>query len=195
MSTFESALKSALGVFGELGRHEEQVKQAACWCVETIRAGGKILICGNGGSACDAQHLAGELVGRYIHDRVPLPAIALNSDGSVLSCIGNDYCFEEVYARQVRGLARPGDLLIVFTTSGRSPNILEALRAATAAGLRSVAFLGKDGGAAAGMASLPMIVAHRETARIQEAHQFLLHCLMDQIEADLGVGKVSDDAV
>jgi D-sedoheptulose 7-phosphate isomerase len=162
-----------------------QLKNAADKCITALEQRGKVLICGNGGSAAEAQHLAGELVGRYKLDRSPLAAIALAADPAVLTCIGNDYCFEEVFSRQVRALGRTGDLLIAFTTSGQSANILNALKAAREMGIDSISFLGRDGGAALKVTDCALVVDHRDTARIQEGHLFLMHCLVDLIEAGL----------
>lgn len=168
-----------------LKAHQAIFDQIVAAAVQTLRGGGKILTCGNGGSAADALHLAEELLGRYRGNRRPLPAISLNADPTVLTCIGNDYGFDQVFARQVEGLAEPRDLLIVFTSSGNSPNIVLALDAARRKGCRSVAFLGKDGGAARGKADLELIVAGTETGRIQEAHTLLLHALLESIETEL----------
>jgi D-sedoheptulose 7-phosphate isomerase len=185
MTEFETSLHDAISVFESLRELERDVQIAARWCVEALAADHKLLICGNGGSASEAQHLAGELMGRYKKSRPPLAAIALVSDAAVLTCIGNDYCFEDIFARQLRALARPHDILIVFSTSGNSPNILVTLRNAREIGVKSIAFLGKDGGQARSLAECSLVVKHENTARAQEAHQFLLHCLMDQIEAGL----------
>lgn len=179
------ALTEALSVFSRLGELSPALDEAATMAVKTLRGGHKLLICGNGGSACEAQHLAGELAGRYKHDRRALAAVSLNADGAVLTCIGNDYRFEDVFARQLEAIGQPGDLLVAFTTSGQSPNILRALEAAKRQGIASVAFLGRDGGAAVKLADHALVVPHQDTARIQEAHQFLLHCLMDEIEKEL----------
>lgn len=179
------ALEQAISVFKDLHALGDDIEHAAHMAVASLRAGNKLLICGNGGSACEAQHLAGELAGRYKHDRRALAAVSLNADGAVLTCIGNDYHFEDVFARQLEAIGRPGDLLIVFSTSGKSPNILRALETAKRQGLPSLAFLGRDGGMAAALATQALIVRHSDTARIQEAHQFLMHCLMDHIEKDL----------
>jgi len=158
--------------------------------IQTLQAGGKLLTCGNGGSAADAMHLAEELVGRYSRTRRSLPAICLNADPTLLTCIANDFGFEVVFARQIEGLAGKNDLLIVFTSSGNSPNIVKALEAARQRGLSSVALLGKDGGAAKGKADLELIVAGQNTARIQEAHTLLLHALLDAVEAALQAGQL-----
>jgi len=185
MSGFQDSLREAAWVFEGLREHESGLRIAAQWCVEALVAEHKLLICGNGGSASEAQHLAGELMGRYKESRRPLAAIALGADSAVLTCVSNDFGYEEVFARQVRGLATAGDVLIVFTTSGNSPNVLAALRAAREMDIRSIAFLGSDGAQAKSLADCSLIVRHKNTARAQEGHQFLMHCLMDQIE--LGV--------
>jgi len=182
-SSYRRALGDALANYQSLAALEPQLRSAASICTEVFAGGGKLLICGNGGSAAEAQHLAGELMGRYQGDRGPLPAVALTADSAVLTSIGNDYRFEEIFARQFRGLARSGDALIVFTTSGNSPNVLLALEAAREKNLPSIAFLGGDGGKAKSMAACALIVPHRDTARVQEGHQFLIHCLMDEIES------------
>lgn len=186
MVSFDQSLADALATFTGVAAHAAAIEEAAALCTEVLTAGGRILVCGNGGSACEAQHLAGELVGRYKQDRPALAAIALTADGSVLSCISNDYSFADVFSRQIEALGRPGDLLIAFTTSGTSENIVRALTTARNRQLKSIAFLGRDGGRCRLLTDLPIVIAHQQTARIQEAHQFLLHCLMDRIEHRLG---------
>jgi D-sedoheptulose 7-phosphate isomerase len=168
-------MASLRGLEDELGRAAER-------CAASLKSGGKLLLCGNGGSAAEAMHLAGELVGRYKTDRAPLAAITLGTDPVIASCVGNDYKFDEIFSRQVRALGRRGDVLIAFSTSGRSANILEALKAAKEMGIASIAFLGKDGGAALALADEALLVRHTDTARIQEGHQFLMHSLMDLLE-------------
>ena len=143
------------------------------------------MLCGNGGSAAEAQHMAGELIGRYKQQRAPLAALALGTDVATATCIVNDYCFDDIFERQFRALAQPHDLLVVFTTSGNSGNILACLETARKKQIRSIAFLGKDGGRAKDLSDCVLLVKHQDTARIQEGHQFLMHCLMDQIEAAL----------
>jgi D-sedoheptulose 7-phosphate isomerase len=182
---FQRTLREVIQVFEALGEHELGLQTAAAWCVEALAGGHKLLICGNGGSASEAQHLAGELVGRYKKNRRPLAAISLGSDISVLTCIGNDFDFTEVFSRQMRALATTGDVLLAFTTSGNSPNVLAALTAAREIGVISIVFLGRDGGQARELADCSLIVRHNDTARVQEGHQFLMHCLMDQVEAAL----------
>jgi D-sedoheptulose 7-phosphate isomerase len=184
---YQLALAEAQQVFRQLSAFEEQVTTAAEVCLGALRSGRKIIAFGNGGSACEAQHLVGELIGRYKSNRKPLAAVALNADAAVITCIGNDFSFEDIFARQVEGLCQPGDVLVAFSTSGNSPNVLRALELAGRLQIRSIAFLGGDGGKAAALADCTLVVPHRDTARIQEGHNFLMHSLMDVIEAELGI--------
>lgn len=151
----------------------------------TFEAGGRLYTFGNGGSAADAQHLAAELIGRYKRDRRPLPAVALSVDPSVVTCIANDYAYEDVFARQVQALARPGDVVAGFTTSGRSENVVRGLAAGRRAGATTVLFGGgrAGGGAAAEHADLALIVPSATTARVQEMHVLLLHALSEEVDA------------
>jgi phosphoheptose isomerase len=149
---------------------------------DTFRKGGKLLACGNGGSASDAQHLVAELVGRYVEERRALPAIALNTDVAVLTSVANDYSYENVFVRQVQALGLPGDLFLAISTSGRSPNILAGLSEARNRGLRTAALLGRDGGPAARHAELAIVVADQETARIQECHALMIHLLCEGLD-------------
>jgi D-sedoheptulose 7-phosphate isomerase len=183
---FKDSLEEASKVLSSLYLLEDQLQTAAGWCVDAFRSGHKLLACGNGGSASEAQHLVGEIVGRYKKNRPPLPAIALTSDSTLLTCIGNDYSFREVFSRQVEGLGRSGDVLLVFTSSGNSPNVLAALKMAHKLQIQSIAFLGTDGGRALSAADCSMLVQHADTARVQEGHNFLMHALMDRIEAEMG---------
>lgn len=162
--------------------------KAASLLSECLRYGGKIMACGNGGSAADSCHLATELLCRFEKDRRPLAAISLNADGSFLTAAGNDYSNEIVFSRQVEGLARTGDVLVAFSTSGRSPNILAALRAARERGIKSIALLGREGGEAAALADVSIIVPDPVTARIQEAHQLIIHLLCGLVERNLFAG-------
>jgi len=146
-------------------------------------AGGRLYTFGNGGSAADAQHLAAELIGRYQRARRPLPAVALNTDPSVLTCIANDYAYEDVFARQVEALAGPGDVVAGFSTGGTSENVVRGLAAARRAGATTVLFSGRDGGPAADHADLALIVPSETTARIQEMHLLLLHVVSDGVDA------------
>jgi phosphoheptose isomerase len=149
-----------------------------------LKGGRKLLTAGNGGSAADALHLAEELVGRFDKDRPPLAAIALCADPTLLTCISNDYGFDRVYARQVEGLGQPGDVLVVFSTSGNSANIVGALQTAKARQLKTIAVLGKNGGACKGLAIHEIIVPSDTTARIQEVHTFILHTWLTQLESE-----------
>lgn len=188
-TSYRQTLRDAVTLFESLQSLEPVVHTAARMCIEALRARHKLLICGNGGSSSEAQHLAGELMGRYKLNRVPLPAVALTADAAVVTCIGNDFCYEDVFARQLRGLAASGDVFIAFSTSGNSPNVVQALAAAKELGIESIAFLGNDGGKARQLATCALIAAHRDTARAQEAHQFLMHCIMDEIEAAFPAGR------
>lgn len=165
-----------------LAAQEDAFQKIAEAAVAALRSGGKVLTCGNGGSAADAMHLAEELVGRYKNNRRSLPAISLAADATLLTCIGNDYGFDEVFSRQVESLANQNDLLICFSTSGNSPNILRALEAAKAKRVKSVALLGKGGGQAKGRADLEIIIASNDGGRVQEAHTLILHALLEVIE-------------
>lgn len=164
------------------------IDQCCAVMVEALRAGNKILIMGNGGSAADAQHFAAELVGRFLLERRALPAIALSTDTSILTAVGNDYGFDEVFNRQVAALAHPGDVVVGISTSGNSPNVLKALRTAKDLGANSVGLLGKDGGAIGGMVDINLTVRVSGTPFVQEAHAAIIHILCDQIEKRLFQG-------
>jgi D-sedoheptulose 7-phosphate isomerase len=162
---------------------------ATCTAAEllagALRAGRKAIFCGNGGSAADASHLAAELVGRFCLERDPLPALALTDNASALTAIGNDYGFAEVFARQVRGLGQPGDVLVALSTSGGSPNVLAAVEAADALGLRTIALTGRAGGRLAGLAELCLRVPSDDTARVQEGSMLLGHAVCELVEQAL----------
>lgn len=170
-----------------LGQLNEVVLQFGTLAAQTLQSGGKILFCGNGGSASDSQHLAAELTGRFIKDRKPLAAIALTTDTSALTSIANDYAFEEVFARQVMALGRPGDLLVGISTSGNSKNIIRAVEEAKAIGMTSVGLLGRDGGQLRGLCHHAIVVPSDVTARIQESHILIGHTLCGLIEQHLGL--------
>ncbi len=165
--------------------HAPAIAGAAKAMADCLRGGGKILAAGNGGSAGDAQHLAGELVNRFLRQRPPLAGISLCTDGSVLTCIGNDTSFTEVFAQQVKALGRRGDVLLALSTSGRSPNLVRALAEARGMGLRTIGLLGRDGGEMAPLCDHPLVVPSSTTPRIQEVHHLLLHLLCELVEDDL----------
>jgi D-sedoheptulose 7-phosphate isomerase len=159
------------------------VDAAASRLVDVLEGGGRVLACGNGGSAADAQHLAAELLGRYRRERRPLPATALSVDPSVVTCIANDFSFDDVFARQVRALAGPGDALVAFTTSGRSANVVRALEAARELGAATILFAGGDGRPGVDHADVALLVPSSSTARVQELHLLLLHLVVEQVDA------------
>jgi D-sedoheptulose 7-phosphate isomerase len=163
----------------------EPVARAGRLLAEALRRGGKVLACGNGGSAADAQHFAAELMNRFELERAPLAAVALTTDTSTLTSIANDYAFEQVFAKQLRGIGRRGDTLLAISTSGNSTNVLEAVRAARELGIQVVAMTGNGGGKIGAMLSsddVHICVPHKRTARIQEVHLLVLHCLCDGID-------------
>jgi D-sedoheptulose 7-phosphate isomerase len=153
--------------------------------IETFRIGNKLLIMGNGGSAADAQHFAGEIVSRFRMERPGLPAIALSTDTSIITAIGNDYGFERIFSRQIEALATPGDAVIGISTSGNSPNVRKALEAAQQAGCTTIGLLGKDGGNIKDLCDIPLIIPSNDTPRVQEAHIAIIHILCDLIEQGL----------
>jgi phosphoheptose isomerase len=179
------AIEAATESLRALSSLEPQMAQAADIIDQCLRAGNKLLVCGNGGSAADASHFATELVVRFVKDRRALPAICLTSDSGILTAAGNDYGFDEVFARQVAAFGAPGDVLICLTTSGKSRNLIRALEEAKARKLKTVAFLGRDGGSSIGIADIDLLVRSDSTARVQEAHQLMLHVLCEIIEARL----------
>lgn len=167
------------------------LEEAATKLVEALQHGRKILACGNGGSAADAQHFVAEVVCRYLDDRPALPAIALSSDASTFSAIGNDYGYERVFARQVEAFAVPGDVLIAISTSGRSANVLAAAREARSRACEVIALTGKNGGELAESADLVLAAPSTVTARIQEVHGVCIHVLAQAIEEALCSGRLS----
>jgi len=179
------AIEAATESLRALSSLEPQMAQAADIIDQCLRAGNKLLVCGNGGSAADASHFATELVVRFVKDRRALPAICLTSDSGILTAAGNDYGFDEVFARQVAAFGVPGDVLICLTTSGKSRNLIRALEEAKARKLKTVAFLGRDGGSSIGIADIDLLVRSDSTARVQEAHQLMLHVLCEIIEPRL----------
>lgn len=160
-----------------------QVDSAAIAILKALKCGCKLLTCGNGGSAADAMHLAEELVGRYHRDRPALPAICLNADPTAITCICNDYGYEKVFSRGIEALGKPGDVLVGFTTSGNSANVLAAFAAAKSLGITTVLLAGRDGGKARGSCDHEIIVPSDSTSRIQEIHTLVLHQWLESIDA------------
>lgn len=176
-------IQEAAAVLSALERDLPQLEVIAGEIVTCLTSGRKILTCGNGGSAAEAQHFAEELVGRYKKERRSLPAVSLVADGTLLTCIVNDYGAEEIFARQVDGLACEGDILISLSTSGNSENVVRAVERAKARGTINVALLGRDGGKLRGLADYEIIIDASTTARIQEAHMLILHLFCEAIDA------------
>lgn len=181
--TFEASLAETTRTLQALPTIRSAIDRAGRMILATLQGGGKLLVCGNGGSAAEAAHFATELVGRYAKSRRSLPAVALSSDGSLLSCIGNDFGYDQVFARQIAGLAKPGDLVVVLTSSGNSANVIAALEEAKKLGLESIAFLGRGGGRARGLATCELIMPGDSGAAAQEAHLFLIHHFCELIDA------------
>ena len=182
MRSFEASLADTVRTLQSLAAIRPEIDRAGELILATLRRGGKLLLCGNGGSAAEAAHFSTELVGRYAKDRRALPAIALSADGSLLTCVVNDNGYEHAFARQVAAFARPEDLLVVLTTSGNSANILTALQEAKKLNLESVAFLGRGGGQAKGLATCDLIIPGQCGPATQEAHLFLIHYFCELID-------------
>lgn len=184
-ATVRQALADAVSVHRALEAQVERVVEAAALCWEALRADRRVLVFGNGGSAAEAQHFAAELSGRFARERRALPALALTTDTSVLTAVGNDYGFERVFGRQVEAFGRPGDVAVGISTSGRSPNIVDGLRTARARGLTTIAVAGASAADLAPHADLVLAVAGPSTARIQEGHLTVLHVICDLVESAL----------
>jgi D-sedoheptulose 7-phosphate isomerase len=161
------------------------IETAAQMLIDCFKAGSKVLLCGNGGSASDSQHIAAEFVNRYVAERPALPAIALTTDTSNLTSIGNDRSFDEVFSRQVAALGKKGDVLIGITTSGNSPNVIKAFEMAKKMGVKTICLAGRDGGPAAKMADHSIVVPDKVTSRIQEVHITVGHILCGLVDAEL----------
>jgi len=167
------------------GENLQPVADAAAAILAASRGGGKVLVFGNGGSAADAQHLATDLVGRFQRERPPVAALALTADSTLLTAVANDYAFDRVFVRQIEALGSRGDLAFGISTSGRSVNVVEGLRAARARGLRTIVLTGRDGGPAGALADIHINVPDPSTARIQEAHRTLIHAICELVEREL----------
>lgn len=184
MSTIDQHIEDHLRVIEALRGETPAIEAIGRLLVDTLNSGGCVFWLGNGGSAADCQHMAAELVGRFERDRAGMAALALTTDTSILTSVGNDYGFEQIFARQVRALCKPGDLVIGLSTSGNSPNVLRALEAARQIGARTAGFSGRDGGRLKDLVDACLIVPSANTARIQEAHALAGHILCDLAERE-----------
>ena len=184
-SILQHAIAESVETLQALGELDQQMRLATDAIAECLLSGHKLLICGNGGSAADASHIATEFVIRFINDRPAYPAICLTADGGLLSAGGNDYGFEEIFARQVSAFGQPGDVLISLTTSGKSRNIQRAVEEAKERGLTTITLLGRNGGPMINTSNIELVVRGEATARIQEAHMLLLHVLCEAVEERL----------
>jgi phosphoheptose isomerase len=182
---FRKAIEAASATIHSLAALEAPLERAATLAGDCLTSGHKLLVCGNGGSAADGADFSTEFSCRFVNDRRPYPAMNLAQGGSLVTAVGNDYGFDETFARQIRAFAQNGDLLVAITTSGNSDNIVRALEEAKMLGLTSVALLGRDGGKARGVADVELVVPGTSTARIQEAHKFLLHVICQIVEERL----------
>jgi phosphoheptose isomerase len=185
MTLLQRAIKDSVATVRGLAGFEKSLNRAARMVLGCLTSGHKLLVCGNGGSASDATHLATEFLCRYRAERRPYPALSLTANGEYLTAVCNDYDFDEVFARQVWGLGERGDLLMAFTTSGKSRNVLRAIQEAKRKGIKSICFLGRDGGFTKGVATLDLLVPGKSTARIQEAQKLLFHVLCEMVEREL----------
>ena len=186
-TTFLTNLTEHMALCQQLGTIDTSVSQAIQACVQSLQKGGKLMLCGNGGSAADSQHLAAEFTGRFSKDRPPIAAVALSTDTSALTCIGNDYSFNDIFARQVQALGKAGDCLIAISTSGNSGNVLAAVAAAKSLGISTIGLLGRDGGKLKAQCDVSIVVPSQVTARIQEAHILIGHSLCGAVELKLGL--------
>lgn len=180
----KTLIKEHVGAF-KLIEKMKHIEKSANALVKALQGGNRILICGNGGSAADSQHFAAELIGRFEKERESLPAIALTTDTSILTAVGNDYGYDFVFERQVKGLGRRGDVLVGLSTSGNSPSVIRAVEAAKSRRMISIGMLGRDGGKLRDVVDIPIVVPHNVTARIQEVHIFILHFWAAVIERRL----------
>lgn len=184
-SVFSRSLRQHAECFSKIPAAEGDILRAVYAMVRTLRGGGKILACGNGGSAADAQHFVAEIVGRFYKNRKALPAVALSTDTSIITAVGNDFGFDHIFARQVEALGNPDDALLLLSTSGNSLNLLNAAAKASEKGLVTIGLLGKDGGELKDKVDIPVIAPSQDTPRIQEVHGFVIHLWAEIIESSL----------
>lgn len=175
-------LEQSARAVAALGRQAATIERIGRAVRECLAGGGFVYTCGNGGSAAEAMHLSEELIGKYKRARKPYAAVCLNADPTALTCIANDYGYESVFARQIEALGRKGDVLVGFSTSGESPNVLRAFEAARQRGVLTIGMLGKSGGTCAGVSDIALVVDHSATETIQECHQVVLHLILEAVE-------------
>src|SRR5580692_6476936 len=185
MTQLQRTVEESIAALRGLEKLEEPLARAAQMVLASLVSGHKLLVCGNGGSASDATHLATEFLCRFRDDRRPYPALSLTANGEYMTAVCNDYSADEIFARQIWGLGEKGDVVIALTTSGKSKNILRAIEEAKRKGLESICLLGRDGGYTKGVATVDLIVAGTVTARIQEGHKLLIHALCEMVEEKL----------
>jgi len=178
----EAEIRESIAVMADLGRQAAEIAETASMIVSRLQAGGKVIVFGNGGSAADAQHMAAEFVGRYRAERMALAALALTTDSSALTAIGNDYGFEQVFSRQLEAMGKAGDVVLAISTSGNSPNVLRGVEVAKKLGMATIGLSGKAGGKLRGMADICMCVPSDSIPRIQEAHTLIIHILSGIVE-------------
>lgn len=179
---FAECIEASATTIASLATHVDDLAAVADTMIDALRNGNKVLTAGNGGSSAEALHMSEELIGRFRGNRRALPAVALVADCTALTCIGNDFGFDEIFSRQIQGLAKSGDVLVLFSTSGKAQNLLNALASGKNADMKTVCLLGRDGGPLAGLADHEIIIEGEATERIQEAHQVVLHLLLDAVE-------------
>jgi D-sedoheptulose 7-phosphate isomerase len=179
---FKEELQDHLDTFNCINELESEISLAVEMIVNSMKVGGKLMLCGNGGSAADSQHIAAEFTGRFLKDRKPLPAMSLTTDTSALTCISNDYSFEHVFSRQVEALGKKEDILIGISTSGNSINVIKAFEIAKLQGIKTIGFLGNNGGKIKLLSDVSLLISSNVTARIQEAHIFIGHIICQNVE-------------
>lgn len=189
MNVYLNNLEEHIKLFDRLAPLNAHINQAIALIVESLQNKKKLMICGNGGSAADSQHLAAEFTGRFVDDRPPIAAMSLSTDTSALTCISNDYSFSDVFSRQVQALGISGDCLMAISTSGNSENVISAVIAANALGIKTIGLLGRDGGKLKEICECSIIVPSLITARIQEAHILICHSICGAVEIELGFAK------
>lgn len=167
--------------------YSEKIISISDMIIKCMKAGNKILVAGNGGSASDAQHFAGEIVGRFLLERKAMPCICLNTDTSVITCVANDYSYDDIFSRQIEGIAKKGDIFIGISTSGNSKNIINAVKKAKEMGIETIGFLGKDGGQLKDLVNEKLIIPYSSTARVQEHHIMSIHLICEIVEKQMSM--------